>query len=264
MKRKDFITRLGLVAGFAICPKLFYASVKKVKTNYQKCKEEWRKLCGVNADKEPFTYVNNEEGIPNVLLYGDSISIGYTPTVRSELKGKANVYRIHRNGASSNQFIKYIEEMKNSMFQPYLNEGWSFNWDVIHFNVGLHDLKYLAEGNLDKENGKQMTSIANYKGNLKAICKYLMSEYPEAVLVFATTTPVPEGEPGRFMGDELKYNKAAMEILSQFPQIKINDLHEFVRPNFEDWKIKPGNVHYNVKGKQQQGKEVARTIIKYL
>ena len=37
----------------------------------------------------------------NLLLIGDSISIGYTAYVRRELQGKADVYRIATNGRNS-------------------------------------------------------------------------------------------------------------------------------------------------------------------
>ena len=36
--------------------------------------------------------------LPNVLLIGDSISIGYTLPVRVALMGEANVFRIPENG----------------------------------------------------------------------------------------------------------------------------------------------------------------------
>ena len=43
-----------------------------------------------------------QEGLPNVLILGDSISIGYTLFVREMLKGKANVYRpINKKGAEN-------------------------------------------------------------------------------------------------------------------------------------------------------------------
>jgi hypothetical protein len=35
------------------------------------------------------------------------------------------------------------------MFHPYYDEGWDFEWDLIHFNVGLHNLKYIVDGKLD-------------------------------------------------------------------------------------------------------------------
>ena len=55
-----------------------------------------------------------------------------------------------------------------------------------------------------------------------------------------------------------------MEVMSQFPEIKINDLHAFIKPHFDELVLKPGNVHYNETGQQEQGKEVARIILKNL
>ncbi|MCG8580957.1 MAG: SGNH/GDSL hydrolase family protein [Bacteroidales bacterium] len=266
MKRREFISSMGMIGAMTLVPSVLLAKgERKRKTDHEKCKAVWTRLCGANADKPPFRYVVNDKKLPNILLYGDSISIGYTPTVMEELQGQANVYRIHRNGASSNQFISYMEALKQSMFQPYLKGGWNFKWDIIHFNVGLHDLKYVVNGStLDKVNGKQMSTIDIYKSNLEAICKYLQKEFPKATLVFATTTPVPEDEPGRFVGDDVKYNEAALEVLRNYPNIKINDLYAYVLPNFKEWAIKSGNVHYNPNGKKEQGKWVAKIIRSYL
>tara|TARA_R110002072_G_scaffold29258_2_gene92856 strand:+ start:52762 stop:53025 length:264 start_codon:yes stop_codon:yes gene_type:complete len=79
-------------------------------------------------------------------------------------------------------------------------------------------------------------------------------------LVFATTTPVPPNAKGRFEGDSIKFNKAALEVLAKHPEIVINDLYAFTLPNIDEWAQEPGNVHYNELGFSQQGKEVARII----
>jgi len=225
-------------------------------------RQAWKKL----ANKEAaFAYVNPNKKLPNVFIYGDSISIGYTTTVRNELAGKANVFRFHKNGQSSNRFITFVEKMKTTMFQPHLEGGWDFDWDVIHFNVGLHDLKYVKNGKLDLENGRQVNSIEKYKENLHRICNYLKKEHPKAILIFATTTAVPdEGAGGRITGDSVKYNKAALEVLANYPEIQINDLYAFTKPNEKEWYIKPHNVHYNNLGKTQQGKHVASVIAQNL
>src|SRR5262245_45995913 len=75
-----------------------------------------------------FASVTEQPGLPRVLLIGDSISIGYTVTVRRELAGKANVLRIPENGADTANGLKKID--------AWLGES---KWDVIHFNWGLHD-----------------------------------------------------------------------------------------------------------------------------
>lgn len=57
---------------------------------------------GLAADSAPFTPPADTQGswsftpdpaLPNVLIVGDSISIGYTRAVRAALAGKANVFR---------------------------------------------------------------------------------------------------------------------------------------------------------------------------
>ena len=77
--------------------------------------------------------VEDVPGLPRVLLIGDSISMGYTLDVREMLKGKANVHRIPTNGGPTTNGIENIKD--------WLGDS---KWDVIHFNWGLHDLKYIA------------------------------------------------------------------------------------------------------------------------
>lgn len=262
MQRRNFLKYLGATSiciGASSCASI---GVFRRKYNEDVCIEAWTKLAN---KEEAFKYVHPKRNLKNVLLYGDSISIGYTTTVRKELEGKANVFRFHKNGQSSNKLIPFIEKMRATMFQPHLKGGWDFNWDVIHFNVGLHDLKYVKNGKLDLENGRQVNSVEKYKENLHEICNYLRKEYPKAKLIFATTTAVPEeGAAGRVTGDSIKYNQAAFEVLANYPSITINDLYAFTQPNAKEWYIKPSNVHYNAVGKKEQGKQVAKVIAQNL
>ncbi len=42
-----------------------------------------------------------------------------------------------------------------------LEDRWDFEWDVIHINVGLHDLKYVNDREkLDMENGQLVADRA--------------------------------------------------------------------------------------------------------
>lgn len=228
-------------------------------------KAAWNELVDDKfAKRVAFDFVENDSELPNVLIYGDSISIAYTSQVRNVLEGQANVYRLHCNGGDSSTFIGKMTIMHEAMCSETLDAPWSFEWDVIHFNVGLHDLKYLADRKLDKEKGSQVSTIDEYKQNLEEIIVYLGELAPEAKLVFATTTPVPEGEPGRFAGDARKYNAAALDVLEGHPEIAVNDLFAFTLPNQPQWWTKPGNVHFNVAGKTAQGDEVATVILKQL
>ena len=230
-----------------------------------RAEQAWYDLVGERFSKRPeFAFVENDSDLPNVLLYGDSISIHYTQRVRQQLKGRVNVYRLYRNGSSSGSFIAGMSKMQAVMQDEQLDGAWDFNWDVIHFNVGLHDLKYVSGKKLDKENGKQVASLETYQKNLNEMVVYLKKLAPDAVLVFATTTPVPEGAAGRYAGDAQKYNKAALDVLKRYPEIVINDLYTFTKPNQPDWWTKPGDVHYKTVGSNAQGDEVARVILKAL
>ena len=104
--------------------------------------------------------VEDVAGLPRVLLIGDSISIGYTVPVRELLKGKANVHRPLTNCGPTTNGLAGIDK--------WLGDG---KWDVIHFNWGLHDLKYLGpQGqNLADPTAKdshQQVPIDAYEANL--------------------------------------------------------------------------------------------------
>jgi len=228
------------------------------------CKDAWEGLSRFNRVRYQFRYIEPTSRLPKVFLYGDSISIGYTEYVRASLENKADVMRLHLNGGSSDAFIERMEVFRKALFQPFLNDGWSFAWDVIHFNVGLHDLKYLYDGKLNKEKGVQVSSIESYKENLVSIISYLKKTYPTAKLIFATTTPVPDGEPGRFKGDARRFNEAAKEVLKIYKDIAINDLYKFSKPVLETYGVGSGNVHFKSEGSRLLGIEVATVIAKSL
>lgn len=223
--------------------------------------DAWSELVGAKLMKRPeFAYVQNNPDLPNILIYGDSISMDYTLRVREKLKDKANVYRVYCNGGDTEKVIPAMRKVHDAM-SPY----WSFNWDVIHFNSGLHDLKYLDEnGKYDSKNGKQVRSAAEYADNLKSIFAYFGEVAPDAKIIYATTTPVPQNSSGRKAGDALKFNEAALKVCKDYPEIEINDLYALTKPNFSKWRIRPGNVHYNQLGQQSQGDEVANVILKVL
>ena len=221
----------------------------------------WNKLVGSAAAKRAaFSFVENDPALPNVLIYGDSISIGYTPGLREELAGRANVYRLHLNGGFSASVIGKLDTLESTMRAPGLAGRWDFDWDVIHLNVGLHDLKYINDKNkLDLEGGELVASVQDYMANLRRIFKHLQKTAPKAKLIFALTTKVPADSEGRIEDSELAYNAAARAVLADFPEIEINDLRTASLP-FEQ----PGNVHFTPEGIAAQAKHVSRVIAWHL
>jgi hypothetical protein len=224
--------------------------------------EAWNQLVGAKPVRnEAFRFVENDPALPNVLIYGDSISIGYTSAVRKQLKQRANVYRLHCNGGDSSSFIRKFERLQTVMRDPQIDGHWTFQWDVIHFNVGLHDLKFVSPGGrLDKANGTRVTPPVDYRKQLGEIVSCLETDAPNARLVFALTTPVPENEPGRFVGEAAHYNHIAIDVLKDHPEVVINDLYTPSKPY-----LKQGNVHYQgTGGIEVQGAKVAEVISREL
>ena len=58
----------------------------------------------------PLAPIQDQEGLPRVLLIGDSISIGYTLPVRELLKGKANVHRPSTNCGPTSRGVSGIDQ----------------------------------------------------------------------------------------------------------------------------------------------------------
>ena len=194
---------------------------------------------------------------PRVLLLGDSISIGYTPYVKDMLKDEAFVTRPMgknnraENCAGTNSGVKHIDR--------WLKQDGG-NWDVIHFNFGLHDLK-----RVDPKTGKNSNNPDDpnqappevYEKQLKEIVKKLKAT--GAVLIFATTTPVPEGvKPHRDVDAPAQYNALAKKIMHE-NGIAIDDLYALANPKLKDIQ-RPVNVHFTPEGSKLLAKQVVKHI----
>lgn len=233
------------------------------KPSAETARAAWIKLCGSErkASSIHFKLPDREPNLPNAFLYGDSISIGYTPHVRTLLTSKANVYRLPGNGGQSSKFIPTMKRVLETMRDERLKDPWDFKWDVIHLNVGLHDLKYVAGRELQVEGGKQVHPVAEYEQNLRAIFDFLKQTEPDTRIVFATTTPVPaEGAPGFVPGNSERYNEVARRVLRDYPQVSVNDLYAHTRSHHE-WYIQPSNVHFGATGREAQAAQVAKAIL---
>jgi arylsulfatase A len=201
--------------------------------------------------KGAVTYPRGDPSLPNVLIIGDSISIGYTPFVVDSLAGKANVYRIPTNaqhtGVGLDNLYKWLGSVK---------------WDVIYFNWGLHDICYRNplsknQGNRDKINGQLTTSPAEYADNLRQLVKQL--QRCRASLIWASTIPVPDNEAGRFKSDVPKYNKIAAGIMTE-NNITVDDLYSYALQRIDDIQLPGGNVHFSREGSRYLAEKVADSI----
>lgn len=201
-----------------------------------------------------FAPITDVEGLPRVLLIGDSISIGYTLAVRSELKGKANVHRPPTNCGPTTKGLEQLD--------AWLAIGRKDKkWDVIHFNWGLHDLKYIAAKSdklvqVDAPGSRQQVPPKEYRKHLTALVQTLKKT--KARLIWRNTTPVPEGARGRVVGDSAKYNQIAAEIMKE-EGIEIHDLYAYAKKNAAEIQRK-ADVHYTPEGSKALAGEVVKAL----
>ncbi len=187
-----------------------------------------------------FAPIEDIAGLPRVLLIGDSISIGYTLETRALLKGKANVHRIPTNGGPTPKGVEHIDS--------WLGKS---KWDLIHFNWGLHDLKYMSDG-------RKQVEIDVYERNLERLVERLKST--GAKLVWASTTPVPDAKlsPPRKNSEVQEYDAVAERIMAKH-DIGVDDLYSFALPRLAEIQ-REANVHFFDEGSKLLAGHVASAI----
>lgn len=194
---------------------------------------------------------------PRVLILGDSISIGYTPYVKQAFNDSAFVtrpmgnHRSPENCAGTDYGIQRIDR--------WIAIGGG-NWDVIHFNFGLHDLKHVHSDsgkNSNKADDPEQSPPAEYEKQLREIVAKLKAT--GATLIFANTTPVPAGvKPFRDVDAPTRYNEIAKRVMNE-NEIVINDLFGFANERLDKIQ-KPADVHFSPGGSQELAKQVVRHI----
>ena len=154
----------------------------------------------------PMTPIEEVKGLPHVLIIGDSISIGYTLPTRELLEGTVNLHRIPTNGGPTTKGLAEIEKWLGKR-----------KWDLIHFNWGLHDLKYMGKDGTNlvpkEKGGVVQVPLADYEKNLEKLVVRMKKSAKQ--LVWRNTTPIPPGSKARYVGDSVKYNEAAARVMKR-------------------------------------------------
>jgi len=193
--------------------------------------------------------IEEVKGLPNVLIIGDSISIGYTLPTRALLKEKVNLHRIPTNGGPTIKGVSEIEKWLGTK-----------KWDLIHFNWGLHDLKYMGKDGTNlvpkEKGGIVQVPLADYEKNLEKLVIRMKNSTTK--LVWRNTTPIPPGSKARYVGDSVKYNQAADRVMKKHG-VPTLDLYTPSKKNMKDW-MKKANVHYHAHGSQALAELVAKDI----
>jgi len=209
-----------------------------------------------------FAVAEDSKQLPRVLLLGDSISIGYTPYVQKMLEGEAVVLRPMNAAKTRAENCQGTNHGVASVDRWLKIDGG--NWDVIHVNFGLHDIK-----RVDPKSGKasanadhpRQADLETYEKQLREIVGKLVKT--DAAVIVCTTTPYPAGtKPHRDPDDEKRYNAAAMKIAKEF-DLQVDNLAEFARPKLDEIQ-RPVNVHFSPEGSQQLAGKVVEEIRKAL
>ena len=153
----------------------------------------------------------------NVLLVGDSIRIGYDKSVHKSLAGSANVIFPSENCRFAAYTLRY--------FQDYCKPLAGEEIDVIHWNAGLWDcLRLFGE--------EPQTPVDIYAYYIDRICKRIQTIFPNAKVIFATSTSVlsesmkPDFK--RYNEEIEAYNAAAVEVVQKYG-FAVNDLYALSR-----------------------------------
>ncbi|MEI6872491.1 MAG: SGNH/GDSL hydrolase family protein, partial [Verrucomicrobiota bacterium] len=176
-------------------------------------------------------FVQDDPNLPRVLLIGDSVSRGYTQAARKLLAGRANVHRAPANCGPTASGIKNIE--------VWLGDD---KWDLIHFNFGIHD---------------RNTPVADYTQRLEQLIERMKKT--GALLVWATTTPIPEDPSKKQSAASIVERNEAAAVLMKNHGVAIDDLFAAMTPNLAAMQI-PNDVHFKEKGYDFLGETVAKAI----
>ncbi len=184
-----------------------------------------------------------------VLILGDSTSMRYAPILKG-IYPEVDIVRPGGNHQGTITALKNLEEWLGKK-----------KWDVIHFNFGLHDFRHVDAKTGEFTHNQDDPFWAppeQYRKNLETIVKRLKET--GAVLIFATTTPVPPDE--RYGGIDKRmspvYNKIALEIMRE-NDVVINDLYNYTLPNLAEWQQKR-DVHFHNLGSTKIAEKVRDTI----
>jgi len=187
----------------------------------------------------------------SVILIGDSIRMGYQPTVEQLLGEKAQLWAPQENGGTSANVLAHLDEWVLSR-SP----------DILHLNCGLHDIK------TEFGAASQAVPLAEYEANLRQSVVRIV-EQGTIQLIWATTTPVNQvwhharKAFDRSEADVLAYNDVAQQVVTAY-DLPINDLYRVIMDAGRDARLTPDGVHFSPAGYALLGHAVADAIRAYL
>ena len=153
-----------------------------------------------------------------ILLVGDSVRNGYDLYVRESMEGLAEVHFPSENCRFASYVLRH--------FHIWCERAKTFDFDVVHWNVGLWDTLRIYGDDC-------LTPIDEYERLLERIVLRIQRVCPNAVQIFATSTPVIESGyieeyEMRYNADVERYNEVARRVMKKHGVI-VNDLYALMK-----------------------------------
>lgn len=187
----------------------------------------------------------------NIFLIGDSIRKGYCSTVKEELSDVAEVFYVDDN-------------CRNTQYVITCLYGWSTRFsdpsrvDLVQFNCGHWDTAHWFGAPLP------LTSEQEYQRNIGYIIDQLRKLFPNAEIVFATTTTMnpkddSSGRNPRSTVEIARYNELAVKVAAE-KGVAVHDLFSVTK----DWDAScyADYCHFTAETNQRLGHTVAELLRK--
>jgi hypothetical protein len=179
-----------------------------------------------------FTDAEKDE-LPRVLLIGDSIARGYFGGVEKALEGNTYLGRLTTSRSVCDPV--FFHELDLVLGQ--------YEFDVIHFNNGLHGWGYTEE---------------QYKQGFDRFLDVLEEKAPEAKLICALSTPVlADGGMAEHAERVSQRNTIVTELCAE-ENVPVNDLHALMKA--DDAYFASDGVHFTPEAREVQAAQVAEQI----
>ena len=185
-----------------------------------------------------------------VICVGDSIRMGYEPTVVTELDEWADIVEMgDTQGGNTRNVLEHLN-------------AWviAHRPDIVHLNAGLHDMAR------DRGPGPEnRVPLDEYGANLRQILEELLQK-TNARVILALTTPVDlerqltvEKGVNRTPEDVTAYNEAATAIAGDLG-VAVNDLFRVIDNHGAGDVLAEDGVHFTAEGSEILGRAVAAAI----
>ena len=203
------------------------------------------------------------ENKKRLMLIGDSIAFEYGPYLKKMIDDKFVMYEkdgreiaavdldvaVGGNAGDSKNVVRFVKQMES--------EG-RFNFDLLLFNCGLHDLKR------NKPGLELQVPITEYESNLREVVEICKKNNVSAI--FVDITPIidsryTENYPFiRHNSDVKEYNNVAINVMKE-KGVPVIGLNEFTLSLGELSETTRDHAHYYPEVQQKQARFIADYIM---